>query len=212
MQYGWTWAPTTDPSTAGYFKSTDTPGSRNEPVWNEAWLPAASGGGPSAIYPEPSWQQADSAVSGAIPGNHRGVPDISWNAAVNGGVLVYITAFPSYQRSGWHVYGGTSAASPQLAGVVALADAQLPPSKHVGYLNPKLYAIGKTDSTAFFDVRPGSYGIYDLKNNTLDANPNGSTPAGGVDGWPTTDGWDMTTGFGSPDVPNFVADLVAASQ
>ena len=68
----------------------------------------------------------------------RGVPDLSWNAAVNGGVLVWMTAFPSYQRSGWHVYGGASAASPQVAGLIALANEQQaaagePP---LGFVNP----------------------------------------------------------------------------
>jgi subtilase family serine protease len=210
LQYGWRWDPSSDPSTPGYFDSSS--GSRSEPVWNEAFLPAASGGGPSAIYSQPPWQSADPAVGAAIPGDHRGVPDISWNAAVNGGVLVYITAYPSYQRSGWHVYGGTSAASPQLAGVIALANEQLPSGDHVGFLNPKLYKIGASDPSAFFDVTPGQYGIYTLKNNTLGANPDGSTPSGGVPGWSTAQGWDMTTGFGSPNVPNFVADLVAASK
>jgi hypothetical protein len=68
-------------------------------------LAAATGGGPSVIYPWPAWQAQQAPIIGR---DARGVPDLSWNAAVNGEVLVWITAFPGYQRSGWHVYGGTS--------------------------------------------------------------------------------------------------------
>lgn len=135
-------------------------------MWNEKDLPAATGGGPSAIYPRPSWQ---SGVASAIGSNARGVPDIAWNAAVNGGLLVYITAYPNYQRSGWHVYGGASAASPQLAGVVALANvARTDDGKGpIGYLNPVLYSL---PSSAYRDITPlteGSVSAGQQVNNTL---------------------------------------------
>jgi subtilase family serine protease len=187
-------------------------------VWNESWLPAASGGGPSAIYKSPSWQSSQSSIIGL---DARGVPDLSWNAAVNGGVLVWITAFPNYQRPGWHVYGGTSASSPQIAGVIALANEKLAAtsSKRVGFLNPWLYQLGNTAGSStptfsgtgdFRDIVPQTYGVFTLENNTLGANADGSTPAGTPHGWPTLTGWDMTTGFGSPRAPTFVDDLVAA--
>ncbi|MEA2217966.1 MAG: hypothetical protein QOJ35_592, partial [Solirubrobacteraceae bacterium] len=121
LQYGWTWNPSSDvPFLADgsynpdYFAWTD--GGDQNVVWNESWLPAATGGGPSAIYGRPSWQ------TGVLPsaGNHRLVPDVAWNAAVNGGVLVYTSFFPSISRVGWHVYGGTSASSPQVAALTAL--------------------------------------------------------------------------------------------
>ncbi|HXA27327.1 MAG TPA: S53 family peptidase [Candidatus Angelobacter sp.] len=201
LQHGWTWAPTT----ANYYNWTS--GGNSEAVWNEAGLPAASGGGPSAIYPRPAWQNG---VAAAIGGNARGVPDLAWNAAVNGGVLVWITAFPSYQRPGWHVYGGTSAGSPQTGGVVALVNtARAALGKGpIGHLAPILYTLPSSD---FSDVVPHSYGSvpWVLTNNTDGANPDGSTPSGGVPGWPTTAGWDMTTGFGTPAVPGFVGDLAA---
>jgi subtilase family serine protease len=225
LQFGWTWAPTSSTPfnpdgtlNPDYFNYT--PSGNSEAVWNESFLPAATGGGPSAIYGAQSWQ---SAQAGVIGSNARGVPDLSWNAAVNGGVLVYITAFPNIQRAGWHVYGGTSASSPQLAGVIALADEQLAaakPGHTVGYLNAKLYAIGDSAGSStptfsgtgdFRDIVPQTYGIYSLQNNTLGANPDGSTPTGGVAGWPTLSGWDMTNGFGTPRVGQFIADLVAAS-
>jgi subtilase family serine protease len=214
LQYGWTWAPTSDTPVLpdgslnpAYFNSTTTGDS--QVVWNESWLPAASGGGPSAIYPMPSWQ---SSVASVIGQNARGVPDLAWNAAVNGGVLVYITAFPNYQRSGWHVYGGTSAASPQLAGVTALVNAarQDTGKGPIGYLNPLLYSLPSSD---FWDVVPTTEGTAasgQLVNNQLwTSNADGSVSPGPIPGWPTLAGWDMTTGFGSPIVGPFVADLAA---
>ena len=222
LQYGWTWAPTSDVAfnadgsdNPAYFNWT--PGGNSEAVWNESWLPAATGGGPSAIYSRPSYQSAQASIIGS---NARGVPDVSWNAAVNGGVLVWITAFPNYQRPGWHVYGGTSSSSPQVAGVIALANERLAGTgKTVGALNKWLYQIGDTAGSStptfngsgdFRDIVPQTYGIYTLQNNTDQANADGSTPAGLPHGWPTLSGWDMTTGFGSPRAPAFVNDLVAA--
>ena len=142
-----------------------------------------------------------------IGGNRRGVPDVSWNAAVNGGVLVYITAFPNYQRAGWHVYGGTSAGSPQVAGVAALVNtARAAAGKGpIGFLNSALYQVGSTATSGFSgggdfrDIVPQTYGVITLADNTL-AGP-------GIPGSPTLSGYDMTTGLGSPRVKNLVAAL-----
>lgn len=214
LQYGWTWDPTSDvPFTAdgnynpSYFNYTN--GGNTEAVWNESWLPAATGGGPSAIYPMPSWQQP---VASRIPGDHRGLPDLSWNAAVNGGVLVWITAFPNVQRAGWHVYGGTSASSPQVGGLVALLNEQREAAGKgpIGHLAPKLYQIG---AAGFRDIQPvveGTATSGRLVNNRLfQYNADGSVSFGPIHGWPTTSGWDMTTGFGSPWAPTFLSELDA---
>ena len=50
------------------------------------------------------------------------MPDLAWNAAVDGGMLVYTSFYPDTNRNGWHIYGGTAAASPQLAALVALTN------------------------------------------------------------------------------------------
>jgi subtilase family serine protease len=213
LQYGWTWDPTSDtPFLAdgspnpGYFAYT--PGGDLNAVWNESWESAATGGGPSVIYTRPSWQS--SVLAGA--GDHRLVPDISWDAAVNGGVLVYITAFPTYQRAGWHVYGGTSSASPQLAALTALANqeraaAVKPP---LGNINPLIYA----NSSWFTDVGPltqGTAASGQLVNNRLwQYNADGSVSPGPVAGWPTLPGYDMTTGLGTPWAPAYVAGLAGS--
>ena len=108
----------------------------------------------------------------ASAGNHRLVPDLAWNASVNGGVLVYTSFFPSVSRVGWHVYGGTSAASPQVAGLVALANEQQADDHQpsIGYLNPLLYQAAASDPSIFSDVVPQTYGTAlsgQLKDNTM---------------------------------------------
>jgi subtilase family serine protease len=219
LQKDWRWDPSSDTSftTAGDYNApywAYTNGPSSEAVWNESWLPAASGGGPSSIYTRPWWQDG---VASAIPGNARAVPDLAWNAAVNGGVLVWTTFFPKTDRPGWHVYGGTSAASPQVAGLIALANEQQSDDKQapVGYLNPLLYQVGLNDPSAFSDITPQHYGSVtsgDLVNNRMfDYNGDGldSTP-GAIPGWNTDPGWDMTTGFGTPRAAEFVSALRAA--
>lgn len=174
----------------------------------------------SSIYPKPSWQTAG-------PAGGRVVPDTAWNAAVNGGVDVYITAYPQYNCGNstgcWTVYGGTSAATPQTAALVALVNA----ARHaagkapIGFLDPILYAgAGASDYT---DITPQHYGtapatfsgsevgvnapvfksVGDLIDNQMWEVP--------VAGYPTTSGYDATTGWGVPNAPAFVSDLAKQS-
>jgi subtilase family serine protease len=219
LQYGWTWNPVSDipfnadgtPNMA-YFGWTD--GGDTEAVWNESWRGVATGGGPSLIYPQPSWQ---SGVASRIPGNHRGIPDLAWNAAINGGALVYTSFFPDVSRVGWHIYGGTSAASPQVAGVLALANqARKAAGKApLGQVNPTLYAIGATNPSAFRDIQEvheGTVSSGQLVDNQIWDAPAPGQPVqkDAVPGWPVRTGWDMTTGFGTPRAANLVAALAAA--
>jgi subtilase family serine protease len=225
LQYQWTWEPTSDiPFTAdgnfnpAYFAATPD-GNNQNVVWNESWLPAATGGGSSVIYPRPSWQ--DSVASritdtNGNPVNARGLPDISWNAAVNGGVLVWTSYFPKDSPPAFHIYGGTSAASPQLAGLTALVNEQRADAGKgpIGYLNPVLYGGHGAGVNDVVPTHQGAPGVVsgDLVNNRLfDYNGDGNpvTP-GPVPGWPTTTGWDETTGFGTPDAPAFLSALTAA--
>ncbi len=215
LQDGWAWNPTSDiPFNAdGSFNSAyfaTTAGGIQNVVWNESWLPAATGGGPSAIYPRPSWQ------SSVLPaqGDHRLVPDVAWNAAVNGGVLVYITAYPDYNNgAGFHIYGGTSAASPQVAGLTALAnEARREGGKTpLGNINPLLYA----NPGWFNDVVPVTQGTAEsgklVDNREWDYNGDGvAVTRNPVPGWPVNSGYDMTTGLGTPNAPAYVAGLLAA--
>jgi subtilase family serine protease len=219
LQYGWTWDPTSnDPSTTGYWNAT--PGGDTQAVWNESWAPIATGGGASALYARPSWQT----VAGY--GSSRLVPDVSWNAAVNGGVEVYITAYPQYNCGNstgcWTFFGGTSAATPQTAASIALVNAARAAAGEspIGFLDPILYSgAGASDYTDVGPVHEGSAppifagsevtasgavttvnkSVGDLVDNQLWQIP--------VAGYPTTAGNDPTTGWGVPDVATLVKNL-----
>ncbi len=115
----------------------------------------------------------------------RGLPDISWNADPNTPVLVYLSFFgPS--AAGYYSIGGTSEGSPSLAGAVADID-QLA-GHPVGLLNPYLYVLG-TLGIGFHDVTVG--------NNALD----------GIPGYSATPGWDLASGWGSPDLGQLFGDI-----
>jgi subtilase family serine protease len=192
LQFGWTWNPTS-PTDLSFLT---TPGSRTEAVWNEPFLPAATGGGRSVLFSTPAFQ---SGISQSLLQGSRGLPDVSWNAAVDGGVLVY-TGF-SGVRVGWHIIGGTSASSPQLAGLIALTN-QLADQKgkpHVGYLNPLLYSLSASD---FTDIVPQTFGSVTVADNSLFGS--------GIAGMAVTTGYDLATGFGSPKADSFAHDLAMA--
>ena len=127
---------------------------------------------------------------------------------MNGGVLVYTSFFPSVNRVGWHVYGGTSAASPQVAGLTSLAVQKA--GHGLGNINPAIYA----HPSAFTDVTPTHQGLPGVISGELSTNQmfdyNGDgLPAtwSSIAGWPTTQGYDMTTGFGTPKAVAYVAAL-----
>ncbi len=188
----------TVPSSPTDVSFTNTPGSRTEPVWNEPFLPAATGGGRSVLYTTPSFQ---SGISQGLLNGRRGLPDLSWNAAVDGGALVY-TSFGGV-RVGWHIIGGTSASTPQLAAMVALTNqlADKNHTSHVGYLNPFLYHLPAGD---FNDIVPQTFGPGNV--TLADNSPFGS----GILGMAVTTGYDLATGFGSPVADSFVHDLATA--
>jgi subtilase family serine protease len=109
----------------------------SESVWSTSSTEGA-GSGCSAYEPKPAWQ-TDSGCS------KRTVADVSAVADPATGVAVYQT----YGASGWTVYGGTSVASPLVAGVYADAGAHSTsvPAKNL-YANTASLNDVTTGSTA----------------------------------------------------------------
>lgn len=218
VQSGWTWAPTSDvPFNSDGSRNPAywawTPGGSSEAVWNETWGPIGTGGGVSHVYDRPGFQDdvAD------VVGDHRGVPDLAWNAAVNGGVLVWHTYFPKAAGGpAFGVFGGTSASSPQVAALTAIANqgrAGLG-KDGIGDLNAVIYGPSFDRGSAFSDIVPHTYGT--AASGVLDDNQmweyaaDGSVHPGPVEGFPTTSGYDLTTGWGSPQAPGYIAQLMIA--
>lgn len=172
-----------------------------ESVWNDCRAqPAtcassagtgATGGGVSAAWPMPSWQQGPGVVnanSSGLPCNNspglcREVPDVAATGDPGHGV-------PIYWNGAWIDVGGTSAAVVVWAALAALLDQQLSPGQRLGLLSPTLYKAASCPST-FHDITAG--------DNDFDANSDGLYPAGG--------GYDMASGWGSPDAVGLSAAL-----
>jgi subtilase family serine protease len=136
-----------------------------------------SGGGFSTIYSQPGYQ------SGPNPG--RGVPDVAYNAGVNGGVLthcgvcnVVFGAGSATDPSIFWIFGGTSAGSPQWAGLTADADQMA--GTDLGNINSKLYNL---TGGQLHDITKGNNDVAEI----------------GGRGYNAGTGWDPVTGLGTPN-------------
>jgi pseudomonalisin len=160
------WSANSDPSTNGSALSYIP-----EVVWNESTLELwAGGGGSSSIYGKPEWQTGKGVPSDGM----RDVPDVSLAAAGHDGYMVLVNGLP-------YVVGGTSAASPALASILALVAQSA--GTRLGAANANLYALANQQSSAaaFHDVTTG----------------NNSVP--GLGGYSATAGYDLASGLGSVD-------------
>ena len=151
-------------STTGvYFKET---------VWGSPIDQTGTGGGPSQVYPLPSWQKP---VQDANGHGFRQVPDVAADADP-------ITGFHIVFGNEDTQVGGTSAATPLWAGAIALINQDLRSKslRRVGFANPAIYWMGenqfKLPSPPFHDVTVGNNLAY-----------------------PAATGWDFGTGWGSMD-------------
>jgi subtilase family serine protease len=158
----------------------------SEVVWQDG--NTASGGGHGRA-PRPSWQRGST---------RRTVPDVALPAA-----NVYPLAFDVKDPSGGLgcCVGGTSAAAPSWAGLVAMLN-QLR-GRPAGLLNPTLYALGRAQakggSPVFHDIVSGSNSVC------LRTVPDGSVCTGLARGFFAKPGYDLATGWGTPDVPALFA-------
>ena len=160
--------------------------------------PAASGGGKSIIFSRPSFQNS---VAARV-GNQRGVPDISLSGAVNGGALVYYgdNTLGEGVPAGFYIIGGTSEATPELAGVVALAAQKA--GHGLGVINGAIYRLNAAHAPGIVDVTAGT--------NTVTFNQDGADHT--VLGWDARTGYDLATGVGGINGADFVPELAAAAK
>jgi subtilase family serine protease len=154
-----------------------------ETAWNippPAAVPSshASGGGFSRLFPRPAYQDGIVSI-----GATRGVPDVAADADPRTGMALAIS-------DGGQEYiligaGGTSAAAPLWAAVIALADQYA--GRDLGFVNPALYQIGRSAHyhQAFHDITTGT--------NTV------QFPTQTITGYEAAPGWDPVTGWGSPN-------------
>jgi kumamolisin len=145
----------------------------------ETWHPepnVGTGGGVSRYFTLPSYQQPVVSQRAVNPagGTGRGVPDVAADAAQESGYHVVVDgmSFPDPAHD-LPPIGGTSAAAPLWAGLIALLNQSL--STRLGFVNPLLYQL-PASSEAFRDITEGNNGDYQ-------AGP----------------GWDPCTGLGSPN-------------
>ena len=159
-----------------------------------------SGGGPSKVWQRPSFQQAP----GIGPQLQRGkttrlTPDIAAMASFTPGLAVF-----DKEGGGWGIGGGTSAATPLMAAIVALAVEQERKAgrPRLGSLPPLLYELARG---------PDYHSIFsDITKGTSSRRPHsavGRSPAGGA----AQPGYDLATGLGSLNAAAF-ADAVASQQ
>jgi pseudomonalisin len=138
----------------------------------------SGGGGASSVYAKPGWQLGP----GVLPDGKRDVPDLSLSAAGHDGYLIYI-------NGGLNVVGGTSAAAPAFAGIMALVVQST--ATRQGNANAAFYNLASKQASGgppvFHDVTTG----------------NNSVP--GVPGFYATPGYDSATGLGSLDAMQLLA-------
>ena len=135
-------------------------------VWNDTVFPApytakaGGGGGFSLFEPRPWWQPAQSFSRAG----RRMVPDLAVFADPTPGYAIVcstgVQGCGASHRPGQSVafVGGTSAAAPLVAGMIALWNQRVRSQglPGIGFAPPLLYAIAGMDPSAFVDVTLGS--------------------------------------------------------
>jgi hypothetical protein len=197
------------------------------------WFPTSCSGG----YAKPSWQAG---VAGIPADGKRDLPDVSLfgsygfaqSTGIPGSSLLICQASASplkscdYTHPGYVIYqenGGTSAASPMAAGVMALVLQKAGGSKQ-GLANPMFYKLAAKQNYAacnsntvaagnaciFYDTTTGSNAMNCTKGDKNCVTNDSSDTIGILSGNSATAGYDLTTGLGSFNVTNLVNAWAAA--
>jgi subtilase family serine protease len=149
------------------------------------WIDTGGGIGPDD-FAIPSWQVTAAAGCAECSQTHRNGPDV----AANANFTFYVCA--DQEACTANLYGGTSFATPMWAGYLALANEQYlsnGATSTLGFINPALYTIGlgSNYNTDFHDITSG----------------------GNTEG--TTVGYDLSTGWGSPNGSALIDALAPSS-
>ncbi len=198
----------------------------SEEVWNDtlaAGILSASGGGASTFFSKPTWQTGT-----GVTGTQREVPDLSLSASPDHDGYLFctsdkgaVTCTSGFRNStgGLAVVGGTSAAAPTFAAILALLNQYFgnTPPTGLAPVNPVLYKLAANNPAAFHDVTAGD-------NKVPCTNPSPNCPTSGTlqFGYAAGPGYDQATGLGSVDgfvlaqawaatLPGFSATATAAS-
>ncbi|MGA8815081.1 MAG: S53 family serine peptidase [Candidatus Sulfotelmatobacter sp.] len=150
-----------------------------------AWVDGGGGISPDK-FAIPSWQTSAASGCSSCSKAYRNGPDVSANA----NFTFYVCADQTTCTA--NEYGGTSFATPMWAGYLALVNEQAVANGNpkLGFINPSLYTIGLGSSydTNFHDVTNGS------------------------NGYSATTGYDLATGWGSPNGSGLITALAGSSS
>jgi hypothetical protein len=175
---------------------TPSMGASQEGVWNDAvsdGQPSGGGGAPSVIFPKPAYQVGVTPSDGA-----RDVPDVALTASVDN------VGYEVYENGGLTPIGGTSAATPSFAGILAMVNQAVVAKGGplgLGNANPMLYTLFQSNGTlgAFHDIVVGD----NIMPCTVGTDPNCST--GSYGGYKASAGYDLASGLGTIDGAKLVA-------
>ncbi|MGA7564473.1 MAG: choice-of-anchor D domain-containing protein, partial [Terriglobales bacterium] len=151
--------------------------------WKSETTWVDGGGGWGTNQAIPTWQQLAGVITSENEGStlYRNVPDVSANA----NFTFYVCA--DQKACTANEYGGTSFAAPMWAGYIALANQQAASNGTAapGFIDPTIYPIGlgANYDTDFHDITSGS------------------------NGFPAEVGYDLATGWGSPNGSGLINDL-----
>jgi subtilase family serine protease len=189
----------------------------SETVWNRAGSTSGSfvqqggagGGGLSDRWTMPGYQTTAASslhvvgpYSGCVltGGRCRQVPDVAANADPVNGYLIYWNGGSSPDPSmpqGWQAVGGTSAAAPLWAALLADANSTTAcRGSAIGFANPALYhAASSAYSNYFNDVVSGNNDFLGVHSGLFPAGP----------------GYDMASGLGSPKAGSLASALCSGA-
>jgi hypothetical protein len=188
-------------------------GDNLETAWNEGGsvpdhcpIKDATGGGKSTLFPKPAWQKGFGVPDDGV----RDVPDIALGANGDGAPGFFIATFHKHPCTRpatikhcnekhkdevcWDTSGGTSIASPMWAALSRLI-AQAQGVTRLGNINQRLYELGNLINPAV--------GLHDITIGNNDNN--------GITGYDAQAGFDLVSGWGTPDFAALVAAFPGAS-